>query len=547
MVFQIVLLLLLVLSVHAEEYIVILHKNVTFSVPQKRSSSSSSSSSVSLNDYTYTLTNVTTNDSLLDLLYLPGIRVTKNIDVFSAAAAYWNLDRIDQPFLPLDGLFNKASPETGKNVDVYIADTGVHAKHPCFTGRVLSGVNMWDSQQVDGSSDCNGHGTHVSSTIGCVDYGIATGVTIIPIKIFGCDGRGSLMALIMSTEWILHSMLERGPERKAIINLSIQSTGSEDIDEMVRTLHGADAVVVVAAGNFNEDACFYSPAREPLAVTVGATSMDDSKITVSNIGRCVDVYAPGDNIIGASPFPPTFQATKRGTSMSCPHTTGVVALLRERFPNKTNVEIITLLKQSTIPIRGGQLNGLPLLQLPPKLLIPYLKITKTIRKTVITKKKRWYFTNWIKLEKFMNVSVQTTVSNGVSFMISFTKPRLQAPGPQKNYRKLNQVFLISRDQVRYTEHGVNRFVVKRRSGFQQDLLLQKSASKTQKTEDETEPVNRQIKSSPSSLHLEIKDNVFFVNEQKMLIVDSDIFFSLTSSNQRTILIELSTSQWIYPS
>jgi subtilisin family serine protease len=85
--------------------------------------------------------------------------------------------------------------------------------------------------------------------------------------------------------------------------------------------------MVVAAGNNSQDACQYSPAREPSAITVGATSNNDYRAYFSNTGTCVDIFAPGYNITSAWNTGTTATNTISGTSMASPHVAGVAALV----------------------------------------------------------------------------------------------------------------------------------------------------------------------------------------------------------------------------
>lgn len=264
------------------------------------------------------------------------------------STSLWNKDRVDAPF-GMDGMYDFI--ETGANVDAFVVDTGVYAGHTEFTGRVQTGINFVDTTPA--TEDCNSHGTHVASTIGGVTYGIANGVAIVPVKVMDCTGKGTVYGLVSGITWARDEYNRRkktNPSRRAVINMSISSAATQVIDDAVQSAYDNGVIVVVAAGNSRANACDFSPARAPNAVTVGGTSEDDSLLSISNTGSCVDIYAPGDDILGANPASPTATAMKFGTSMSTPHVVGVVATLLEKYPSQTPSQIFQSLMLMTVPV-----------------------------------------------------------------------------------------------------------------------------------------------------------------------------------------------------
>ncbi|NDE59526.1 MAG: hypothetical protein EB010_08935, partial [Acidimicrobiia bacterium] len=111
----------------------------------------------------------------------------------------WGLDRIDQRGLPLDGRFGRVG--TGAGVTAYIIDTGVLSTHSEFAGRVMSGYTSISDEF--GSSDCNGHGTHVAGTVGGTNFGVAPNVAIVPVRVLDCTGSGTTAGVIAGIDWVV--------------------------------------------------------------------------------------------------------------------------------------------------------------------------------------------------------------------------------------------------------------------------------------------------------------------------------------------------------
>lgn len=98
----------------------------------------------------------------------------------------WGLDRIDQRNLPLNSSYTY--PNTASNVHAYVIDTGIRFAHNDFGGRAVSGFDAVDGGSAD---DCNGHGTHVSGTVGGSSYGVAKGVQLVGVRVLNCQGSGT--------------------------------------------------------------------------------------------------------------------------------------------------------------------------------------------------------------------------------------------------------------------------------------------------------------------------------------------------------------------
>ncbi len=236
----------------------------------------------------------------------------------------WGLDRIDQRSRPLSGTYTYSN--TGAGVKAYIIDTGIRLTHNEFGGRAITGFDAITSGGT--ASDCNGHGTHVSGTVGGSTYGVAKSVTLVAVRVLDCGGSGSWSQVIAGIDWVTGNHAAGQP---AVANMSLGGSGNSSVDAAVSNMIADGVATSVAAGNGNQggrqqDACRFSPARVSAAMTIGATDSTDRKATWSNYGDCVDWFAPGVSILSSWSTSNTATNTISGTSMATPHTTGVAAL-----------------------------------------------------------------------------------------------------------------------------------------------------------------------------------------------------------------------------
>lgn len=261
------------------------------------------------------------------------------VDATTQSNPDWGLDRIDQRNLPLDSAYSYL--QTGSGTTAYIVDTGILSTHQQFSGRVLSGYTA--ISDGNGTSDCHGHGTHVAGTVGGSTYGVAKNVSLVPIRILGCDGSGASSNVIAGLDWIL-----KNGKKPAVVNMSLGGEANTSLDSAVENLFNNGYVMVVAAGNSNTDACSSSPARVSKAITVAATDSTDARASYSNYGSCVDIFAPGSQINSSWIESNTATKVLNGTSMATPHVAGVVAEMLQSTPTATPQTISTnLLNQAS--------------------------------------------------------------------------------------------------------------------------------------------------------------------------------------------------------
>ncbi|MGW3786324.1 S8 family peptidase [Micromonospora chokoriensis] len=252
----------------------------------------------------------------------------------------WGLDRIDQRNRPLDSSYTY--PNTASNVHAYIIDTGIRFSHNDFGGRATSGYDAVDGGSAD---DCNGHGTHVAGTVGGSSYGVAKGVQLVGVRVLNCSGSGTNAGVIGGVDWVTANAI-----KPAVANMSLGGGANTSLDNAVRNSIASGVTYGLAAGNDNgANACNVSPARTTEAITVGSTTSADARSSFSNIGTCVDIFAPGSSITSAWYNSNTATNTISGTSMATPHVVGAAALLASANPSWTPAQVRNELVANATP------------------------------------------------------------------------------------------------------------------------------------------------------------------------------------------------------
>lgn len=250
----------------------------------------------------------------------------------------WHLDRIDQRNLPLNNQYSVT--DNAEDIFVYLIDSGVNSQHEELQGRVIVGYDFVRWTGTD-TPDCTGHGTHNAALIAGRTYGVAKSATIISVRVYGCDHKTSKQVIVDALNWVLtHSKRENYRERSIIaLMVSINQTESpigdtpDPLPSIIDGLVLEQFPVIVPAGDLindieRKDACEIYPANEQNFLTVGATARtSDRRAVFTNIGPCVNLYAPGASITSAWHSSDTAVVTMSGSAQAAAIVAGTVALL----------------------------------------------------------------------------------------------------------------------------------------------------------------------------------------------------------------------------
>src|SRR5207247_2161170 len=237
-------------------------------------------------------------------------------------------------------------------------DTGIRKTHVDFGGRAITGV---DEITPGGTAvDCNGHGTHVSGTVGGATYGIAKEVTLVAVRVLDCSGSGTADQGIAGVDWVTGDHLAGQP---ASANMSLGGGFDEALNNAVENSIADGVTYAIAAGNSSFDACFFSPSSAPDALTVAASASNDARASFSNYGSCVDLYGPGVSITSDWNSSDDATNTISGTSMAAPHVAGAAALYLQGHLSALPAEVGQAIKSAATP---NKITGNPAAGTKPK-------------------------------------------------------------------------------------------------------------------------------------------------------------------------------------
>ncbi|KAI9809019.1 MAG: hypothetical protein M1825_002308 [Sarcosagium campestre] len=288
--------------------------------------------------------------------------------------APWGLQRISQQgqvrgdVSKMDFTYTyDAQGKLGKGVDIYVVDTGVNTDHLAFEGRAKMGFSFEGKSDLNAGSDQDGHGTHVAGTAAGDLFGVASGANIVGVKVLGADGSGLSSDTIKGLDYIIQRHEQRIKDSDHVGSIASMSWGldtrSQAVEHAINAAVDAGIHVSVAAGNSGQDACLTSPSssggrgadgRGGKAISVGSISSQDTVSSFSNTGSCVDVFAPGEDVVSSWINGDNTVNSLSGTSMACPHVTGMMAYHMAQDPKlaKSPQAMKEFLIRSALP--GGQ-------------------------------------------------------------------------------------------------------------------------------------------------------------------------------------------------
>ncbi|MEU2662672.1 S8 family serine peptidase [Micromonospora sp. NPDC007220] len=245
----------------------------------------------------------------------------------------------------------------GSGVRVAVLDTGVDPSHPDLVDQVDDKVSFVPGEDT---SDVNGHGTHVASTIagtgaasGGGNRGVAPGADLIVGKVLDNGGYGLDSWIIAGMQWAAESGAD-------VVNMSLGdgslTDGTDPMTAAVETLSARHGTLFVVASGNSGPQTIGSPGTAPSALTVGAVDKQDALAGFSSTGPLArtgalkpDLAAPGVGIVAARSQQAAGEGAYQGmdgTSMATPHVAGAAAILAQRHPDWTGQQLKDALMSS---------------------------------------------------------------------------------------------------------------------------------------------------------------------------------------------------------
>ena len=270
----------------------------------------------------------------------------------------WGIDRIDAD---LSSTHAGDSQNAIANVAVHIIDTGIDTTQGDLS--IVAHVKLLPFPNYL-NEDYNGHGTHGAGTASAMDnaldmVGVAPGAALARIKVLSCLGTGPTSAVIKSVDLVTAYGIKPG-----VVNMSLGGAASRALDDAVTNSVNAGFFYAVAAGNDATDACDGSPSCLGAidgVMSVAATDTNEQEASFSNYGNCVDIWAPGVDILSTKIGGGTLALS--GTSMASPHVAGAAALFLSSNPTATPAQVEQLINIRAVTTNTESKDGRPITRL----------------------------------------------------------------------------------------------------------------------------------------------------------------------------------------
>lgn len=243
----------------------------------------------------------------------------------------------------------------GEGITAYVVDTGIRVTHDEFEGRAVFGANFVNNNDTDE----NGHGSHVSGTIGGKTFGVAKKVKLVAVKVLDASGSGTNSGVLAGMQFVAKNATAARLGGKAVMNMSLGGGFDPAINAAINQVEASGVVPVVAAGNESQDTARTSPGSAAAALTVGAIDQrNDNIASFSNFGAGVDIFAPGVQVRSVAITSDSDSTVLSGTSMASPHVAGLAAYLMA-LEDITGVQAVANRIKELAQATGATVKGSP--------------------------------------------------------------------------------------------------------------------------------------------------------------------------------------------